>query len=81
MTEKTNLLSFCRKVGDYMSLSEILIKIGGIIFFIVGIALLLATVGISLLNISLGVWWLNIIAGVLFTAAGIYLIRGGSINL
>lgn len=66
-----------------MSLSEILIKIVGIVFLIVGVSLVLAVVGINFLGVSFGFGGVlgELIVGVLFIAAGIYLIRGGSIGL
>ena len=66
-----------------MSLSETLVKIGGIVLFVVGLALLLAVVGINFLGVSFGFGGVlgEVIVGVLFIAAGIYLIRGGSISL
>ena len=66
-----------------MSLSEILIKIGGIVLFLVGLALILAVVGINFLGVAFpfgGVLG-EVIVGVLFLAAGIYLIRGGTVTL
>lgn len=64
-----------------MSLSEILIKVIGIVFIIIGFALILAAIGISLLGVGLGAWYWNVLVGVIFFAAGIYLVRGGSVSL
>lgn len=64
-----------------MSLSEILIKLVGIVFIIVGAGLLLAAVGINVIGTSLGIWWIDVIVGVLFLACGIYLVRGGNVSL
>lgn len=64
-----------------MSLSEVLIKIVGIIFIVVGAGLLLSAVGINFIGANIGVWWINLIAGVLFLAAGIWLVRGGTVSL
>lgn len=66
-----------------ISLAEILIRIVGIVFLLVGVALLLALVGINFLGLS---WTIGgplgeAIVGVLFLAAGIYLIRGGTVSL
>ena len=64
-------------------MSELLIKIVGIAFLLVGVALVLAVVGINFLGVSfpLGGILGEAIVGVIFVAAGIYLIRGGSIGL
>ena len=65
-----------------MSLSEVLIKIIGIILAIVGVGLLLALVGINpFIGSTLGPWYVELIAGVLFLAGGIYIIRGGTVSL
>jgi len=66
-----------------MSLSEILIKLGGIVLFIVGLSLLLAVVGVNFLGVTFPFGGIlgELVVGVLFIAAGIYLIRGGSIGL
>lgn len=63
-----------------MSLSEIVIKIIGLVLAVVGFALILSAVGLVLLGVSLAFPW-NILVGVLFLAGGIYIIRGGTINL
>jgi len=64
-----------------MSLSEIVIKVIGIVLAIVGVALLLTVVGINFLGVATFPVWLSILLGVIFLGAGIYIIRGGSINL
>lgn len=64
-----------------MSLSEIIIKIIGIILAVVGLALVLSLVGINFLGVTLAPWWLALIVGVIFLGAGIYIIRGGNISL
>lgn len=64
-----------------MSLSEIVIKIIGLVLAIVGLGLLLATVGLSFLGIGFSPVWAEVIVGVIFLGAGIYIIRGGNISL
>lgn len=64
-----------------MSLSEIVIKVIGLVLAIVGFALLLSTVGLNILGIGLAPVWLAILVGVLFLGAGIYICRGGNISL
>lgn len=65
-----------------MSLSEIIIKIIGIILAFVGVALLLTAIGLTFLfGVGLGAWYWNILVGVIFLGAGIYIIRGGTVNL
>lgn len=65
-----------------MNLSETIIKIVGIVFVVVGFALLLTIVGLNFLGLTIPFGILgSLIGGILFLAAGIYLIRGGSINL
>jgi len=63
-----------------LSLSEILIKVGGVVLFIAGIALLLSVVGWGFAPIStLGPLW-SIVAGFVFVGAGIYIVRGGTLT-
>lgn len=68
-----------------MSLSEIFVKLMGLALAITGFVLLLALVA-SLVGINLfGVpvvnpWWAAIL-GVLFLGGGIYIIRGGNVEL
>ncbi len=64
-----------------MSLSEIVIKIIGVVLAIVGFALLLSVVGLNILGISLSPVWAAILVGVLFLGGGIFIIRGGNITL
>ena len=64
-----------------MSLSEILIKVIGIVFIIIGFALILAAIGLSFLGIGLGAWYWDVLVGVIFLAVGIYLVRGGNVSL
>ena len=63
-----------------MSISEILIKIGGVILFIVGLGLVLGAVGINFLAVSFltPIW--SIILGGIFIGAGIIIVRGGTIH-
>ena len=65
-----------------MSLSEYIIKIGGIVLFVAGIALLLSIVGLSFfgLRVTLEPLW-AVLVGIAFIAGGVVLIRGGSIHL
>ena len=65
-----------------MSLSEIIIKIVGIILVVVGLGVLLAAVGINFIGTGIvAPWYVDVIVGVLFMGAGIWIIRGGSISL
>ena len=64
-----------------MSLSEIFIKVIGLILAVVGLSLLTAAVGLPLLTVGFTPVWAEIIVGVCFLGAGIYIIRGGNINL
>lgn len=64
-----------------MSLSNIVIKVIGVILAIVGVALLLSAVGLNVFGIALGPWWVAVLVGVLFLGAGIYIIRGGNITV
>lgn len=64
-----------------MSISEMLIKLGGIVLFVVGIALLLSLVGLSFFGFSVSLAPIfAVLLGVAFVAAGIYLIRGGTLT-
>lgn len=64
-----------------MSLSEILIKVIGIVLALVGLALLLAAVGVNFLGVNIGTWWLDVLVGVIFLGGGIWILRGGTISL
>lgn len=64
-----------------MSVSEIIIKIIGIVLALVGFGLLLSIVGLNFLGIGIAPVWLAIILGVCFLGAGIYIIRGGTIKI
>lgn len=64
-----------------MSLSEIVVKLVGLVLLIVGLALVLSAVGIHFLSVGLSPVWLSVVVGVVFIGAGIYIIRGGSISL
>ena len=64
-----------------MSLSEIVIKIIGIVLALVGFALLLSVVGLNILGIGLDPAWLAVIIGIIFLGGGIYIIRGGNITI
>jgi lipopolysaccharide export LptBFGC system permease protein LptF len=64
-----------------MSLSEIVIKIIGIVLAIVGFALLLSTVGLNVLGIGVDPIWLAILLGFIFLGCGIFIIRGGNISI
>lgn len=64
-----------------MSLSEIIVKVIGIVLAIVGVGLILAAVGINFLGVALPNVWVDILVGVIFLGAGIYIIRGGNFTL
>jgi hypothetical protein len=64
-----------------MSLSEILIKVGGLVLFVVGLCLILSAVGVHLLGISLSPIWLEVLVGVILVGAGTYIVRGGTLTV
>jgi len=63
-----------------MKLSEIIVKVIGIILAIVGLLLILSAVGIAT-GVGIAPWFVGIIVGVVFLGAGIWIIRGGSVGL
>ena len=64
-----------------MSLSEIVVKVIGVILALVGLALILSAVGVNLLGVTLGLHpILVVVVGALLLGAGIYIIRGGTIT-
>jgi hypothetical protein len=65
-----------------LSLSDIVIKIIGVILAIAGLILILSAVGVNLLGSAVGIGnpLLNIVIGVLLLGAGIFIIRGGNIT-
>ena len=64
-----------------MSISDLIIKVIGVILALVGFALIVAAVGLNIFGVGLSPWWLEIIVGLLFLGVGIYIIRGGQIRL
>lgn len=64
-----------------MSVTEILIKLFGAVLALVGLALLLSAVGINFLGLATPNIWVALILGFLFIAAGVYLVRGGTITV
>lgn len=69
-----------RKEGS-MSLSEILIKLVGIILVVVGLGLILGAVGVSFIGASFLNPIASIVVGVVFIGVGIWIIRGGNVSL
>lgn len=63
-----------------MSLSEMFIKVIGLILAVVGLALILSSVGVSTF-VALAPFYVGLIVGVCLLGAGIYIIRGGSVTL
>lgn len=64
-----------------MSLSEVVVKIIGVILALVGLGLILAAIGVNFLGISMGINpILEIVIGALMLGAGIFIIRGGTIT-
>lgn len=65
-----------------MSLSDLLIKVLGIILAVVGLILVLSAVGIQILGGAGGLEpaWLGILVGLLFIGIGIWIIRGGNLT-
>ncbi len=64
-----------------MSVSNIVIKIIGVVLALVGLALLLSVVGIDFLSVSLSPWWVAVLVGMLFLGTGIWIIRGRNISI
>ncbi len=64
-----------------MSLSNVIIKIFGLVLAFVGLALLLATVGISIFGIGFTPPIIEIILGFLFVGAGVVIVRGGNLTV
>lgn len=64
-----------------MSISEMAIKLIGLVLAVVGFALLLSVVGVELFGIGVSSVILAIILGVAFLGVGIYIVRGGTITL
>ncbi len=64
-----------------MSVSEMVVKVVGLVLLLVGLGLVLSVVGVNFLGIGLQPAWVAILVGVAFMAAGIYIIRGGTVTL
>lgn len=63
-----------------MSISEIIVKLVGIVLAVVGLLLVLAAVGLDIVGGHIGPWWLALVLGFLLIGAGVYIIRGGTIT-
>lgn len=63
-----------------MSISNLIIKVLGIILVVVGVALIFSAVGITTF-VFLQPWWFAILAGLLLTAVGVFLLKEGIITL
>jgi hypothetical protein len=63
-----------------MSISEIVIKVLGVLLAVVGVLLLLSLAGVSLLGVGAINPWVAGILGLAFVGLGIWLIRGGTIR-
>lgn len=63
-----------------MSLSDIVVKIIGVILAVVGLALVLSAVGVNFLGVALNPPLLAVVVGALLIGAGIFIIRGGNIT-
>lgn len=68
------------KGGENMSISDLIVKIIGVILAIVGLSLVLSAVGINFLGVALAPAWLAILAGLILLGIGIYIIKGGNIT-
>lgn len=64
-----------------MSLSEIVVKIIGVVLALVGFALLLSVVGVDVFGVHVANVILAIVLGVAFLGAGIYIVRGGTVTI
>ncbi len=64
-----------------MNLSEMWIKLLGVILSVVGLSLLLSLVGLNILGFPHWPAWGLLLGGVLFLGMGVVLIRGGNISL
>lgn len=64
-----------------MSITEILIKVVGVVLALVGLGLVLSAVGVSFLVSPLSPGWVSIVVGLILLAIGIYIVRGGRITL
>jgi hypothetical protein len=64
-----------------MSLSDIVIKVIGVILAIVGLALVLSAVGVHLFGVvGFTEPILTVVVGAILLGAGIFIIRGGNIT-
>lgn len=63
-----------------MSLSDIVVKVIGVILAIVGLALVLSAVGVNFLGVALNPPLLAVVVGALLIGAGIFIVRGGNIT-
>lgn len=66
--------------GNNMSLTDIIIKIAGVVLAVVGVLLLLSIVGLGF-GVSLQPWILALVVGFAFLAVGIFILRGGQLSL
>jgi lipopolysaccharide export LptBFGC system permease protein LptF len=64
-----------------MSITDIIVKILGVILAIVGFALLLSCVGLDFLGVAVAPIWLALVLGFVFLAVGIYIVKGGTFTI
>jgi len=65
-----------------VSVSEIVIKVIGIILAIVGLGLILSVLGLNVIGVHLATPWpIEILVGLVVLGVGVYIVRGGSIGL
>lgn len=66
-----------------MSLSDVIVKLIGLVLAVVGLALLLALVGVNFIGVNPTTFSpiVEVILGVCFLGAGIYIIRGGNVSI
>lgn len=63
-----------------MSISEVIVKVIGVILALVGLAIILSAVGVNFLGVALSMPpLLAVVIGALMLGAGIFIIRGGNI--
>lgn len=64
-----------------MKLSEMAIRLIGLILAVVGFLLLLTLANIHAFGIAVDSIWLALILGFVFLGVGIYIVRGGNVDL
>lgn len=64
-----------------MSISDLIVKLGGVLLFLVGLFMVLTSVGMIIIPLSIGAPIVSFFVGLVLMGIGIFVLRGGNITL